>query len=167
MRIALPCYQNVVSGAFQLSQTIAIHDIDMVSASIGEPVSHPFPGVEAAPAWLAEQGVQAVVVGTIDPDHADPIADLGIHVFMGAGDEAPDVVAGQFLQIMIRSLQRREQGGGCCGGAGHDDGSECCGGKGHEDGSECCGGKGHEDGSECCGGKGHADGSECCGGHGH
>ena len=164
MRIAIPQYKGTVSGAYELSRKVSLHLLDFDEMTCVEEAEHDFPKVPDSFQWFVDQQVRAVLIGTIDPDNAELLADRGIHVLMGAGELSPQETAEYFLRAMAAAIQRR-QSGGCCGG--HEDGEEdgCCGG--HGDDHECCGGKGHEDGSECCGGKGHEDGSECCGGKGH
>lgn len=158
MRIAIAGYQDTVSGAWQLSQTLKVYTIDVAQGAVIVEGSHPFPGVETAGAWLTEREVKAVLVGTIDPDHADPIADGGIHVFTGADGASPDEIANHFLGLMRGAVQRGR--GGCCGShQGHDE-EGCCGGHDHEasDGGGCCGGGGEN----CCGGAGHDDPDHEC-----
>ena len=160
MRIAIPQYEGAVSGAYELSQVVSMHLLDFGTLTAKDEGVHPFPAVAESYDWLEDQEVQAIVLGTIDPDNAEKLAERGIHVFTGAGDLTPAETVEQFLSAMAAALKRQSEGG-CCGGHGHDDDSEgCCGGKGHAQAEgeehECCGGKGHDDGSECCGGKGHA-----------
>lgn len=163
MRIAIPQYQDTVSGAYELSQTVSLHDIDFRNQSIAAGGTLVFPKVEDSFGWLVENHVQAVLVGTIDPDNADLLAEKGIHVFTGADDLTPSETAGHFMKLMGEALKRRQSasGGGCCGGHGESaqDGHECCKGTGHDDGSECCGGKGH--------GEAEGEARECCGKHEH
>jgi len=158
MRIAIAGYEDTVSGAWQLSQTLCLYRLDFQGGEVLEEGVHPFPGIDAAATWLKEQEVKAVLVGTIDPDHADPIADGGVHVFTGADGAAPTEIAHHFLQVM-RSALVRGQGGGCCGGHGAEE-SGCCGGHDHgQEESGCCGGGG---GENCCGGTGHDDPDHQC-----
>lgn len=172
MRVGIPQYQGVVSGAYELSQTVSLHDLDFQNLSISDAGSHAFPKVADSFEWFGTNGVQAILVGTIDPDNADILSEKGIHVFTGAGDMPPTETVNHFLHLMRSALDRHAKGhgGGCCGGHGESQGG-CCGGESAEDDHECCGGKGHDDGSECCGGKGHgkAEGEahECCGKHQH
>ena len=173
MRIAIPQYQGTVSGAYELSQAISVHDLDFQKLSITDAEMLVFPKVQASFELLVEKKVQAILVGTIDPDNADILSEKGIHVFTGAGDLSPAETVVHFMNLMSEAMQRRAQahtqGGGCCGGGESDGG--CCGGEKAEDDHECCGGKGHEDGGECCGGKGHGEAEgeshECCGKHEH
>ena len=172
MRIAIPQHQGLVSGAYELSKSISLHDLDFQNMSVAEGGLHDFPEVSNSFDWMDKNGVQAVVVGTIDPDNADVLADRGIHVFTGAGELEPSETVQQFMQLMLSAMQRHS-GGGCCGGHGGQGEGGCCGGHDHgeADDHECCGGKGHDDGSECCGGKGHGEAEgeahECCGRHKH
>lgn len=172
MRIAIPQYKGTVSGAYELSQSVSLHDLDFQKLSASDAETLVFPKVPESIGLLVEKNVQAILVGTIDPDNAELLAEKGIHVFTGAGDLSPAETVVHFMNLMKEALERRAQasGGGCCGGHGESEGG-CCGGENAEDDHECCGGKGHDDGSECCGGKGHgkAEGEahECCGKHEH
>lgn len=171
MRIAIPQYKGTVSGAYELSQSVSLHDLDFQKLSATDAEVLVFPKVPESFGLLVEKNVQAVLVGTIDPDNAELLAEKGIHVFTGAGDLSPAETVVHFMNLMNEALRRRAHaGGGCCGGHG-EAGGGCGGGEEGGDEHECCGGKGHEDGSECCGGKGHGkpdgDPHECCGKHGH
>lgn len=171
MRIAIPQYKGTVSGAYELSQSISVHDLDFQKLSIADAEMLVFPKVAESFDLLVGKNVQAILVGTIDPDNAEILSERGIHVFTGAGDLTPAETVVHFMKLMSEALQRRaqaqaEQGGGCCGGHGgcgqeeeSGEDHECCGGKGHEDGGECCGGKGH--------GKAEGEPHECCGKHEH
>lgn len=161
MRIAIPQHQGLVSGAYELSQSVSLHDLDFQNLSVSEGGIHDFPGVQGSFEWMGGNGVQAVLVGTIDPDNAEILSERGIHVFTGAGEMEPAETVEHFMRLMLSAMQR-QAGGGCCGGHGG------CGSHEDEGDHECCGGAGHEDGSECCGGKGHGgDEHECCGRHKH
>gem|GEM_PF-1295140 len=172
MRVAIPQYQGVVSGAYELSQTVSLHDLDFQNLSAADAGTHPFPKVSESVGWFSNNQVHAILIGTIDPDNAEALSEQGIHVFTGAGDMSPTETVNHFLHLMRASMDRHAKGhgGGCCGGHGESEGG-CCGGDESADDHECCGGKGHDDGSECCGGKGHgkAEGEahECCGKHEH
>ena len=160
MRIAIALYKGSVSGAYELSQTVSLHLLDFEAGSAGPEGVHPFPAVSDSVQWFLDRDVQAVVVGTIDPDNADLLADRGIHVFTGAGELTVDETIEQMLLALSAVLGGHEHGG--CG-CGHGEASA------EKDDHECCGGKGHDDGSECCGGKGHAESEDggCCGKHAH
>ncbi len=165
MRIAIPQYKGTVSGAYELSQSVSLHDLDFQDMSSQDVEMLVFPSVADSFDLLVSKEVDAVLVGAIDDDNAEAFSEKGIHVFTGAGEMSPSETVEQFMKLMIDALQRRGHGGGCCGGHGG------CGGESDEDDHECCGGKGHDDGSECCGGKGHdaseGDSHECCGRHKH
>lgn len=164
MKIAIPQYKGTVSGAYELSQRVSLHKLDFGTMTCELEGEHEFPKVPESFQWFVDQGVKAVLIGTIDPDNAELLSERGIHVLMGAGDLSPQDTAEYFMKAMVSAIQRRSQaGGGCCGVHGHE-GEEggCCGDSEGSDDHECCGGKGHEDGSECCGGKGHGEGGGCC-----
>lgn len=178
MRIAIPQFQGTVAGAYELSKSVSLHLLDFGNMNSQDEGLLEFPGAEASFGWLAERDVDAVLVGTIDPDNAQYLADRGIHVFTGADDISPSENVERFLKLMREALTRGNQGGGCCGGHGghgHDHGEKseggCCGGGGHshaeKEESGCCGGGGHshaaKDEHECCGG----GGEDCCQGEGH
>ncbi|HNY30952.1 MAG TPA: hypothetical protein PKO15_08690 [Fibrobacteria bacterium] len=164
MRIAIPQHQGAVAGAYELSKSISLHLLDFAGMQSQDEGLLEFPGTDASFGWLAERDVDAVLVGTIEPDNAQSLADRGIHVFTGADDLSPTENVDRFLKLMREALTRSHQGGGCCGGHGHQHGGEseggCCGGHGHhhEDDHECCGGGGED----CCQGEGHADPEHVC-----
>lgn len=164
MRIAIPQHQGTVAGAYELSRSISLHTLDFGAMQSQDEGLLEFPGAEASFGWLAEKDVDAVLVGTIDPDNAQALADRGIHVFTGADDLPPAENVERFLKLMREALTRGRQGG-CCGGHGHDhgEGGGCCGGgHHHEHGAkeehECCGGGGED----CCQGEGHSDPEHEC-----
>jgi predicted Fe-Mo cluster-binding NifX family protein len=151
MRIAIPRYKGTVSGAYELSDKVSLHLLDFATMEAKDEGEHAFPAVAESFQWFEAHEVQAVVMGTIDPDNAEKLSEKGIHVFTGAGDLTPAQTVEQFQLAMATALRRRPRGGADSG-----------------EGHECCGGKGHDDGSECCGGKGHGDSDEgCCGKHSH
>ena len=168
MRIAIALYKGSVSGAYELSQTVSLQLLEFETGSATDEGTHPFPSVPDSVQWFLDHEVQAVVVGTIDPDNADRLADQGIHVFTGAGELTVAETIEQML-LALSAVLRGHQHGGC--GCAHDQEEDegRCGGKDSGDDHECCGGKGHDDGSECCGGKGHATEEKdgCCGRHAH
>jgi predicted Fe-Mo cluster-binding NifX family protein len=168
MRIAIALYKGSVSGAYELSQTVSLHLLEFETGTAADEGTHPFPAVSESVQWFLDRDVQAVVVGTIDPDNADKLADRGIHVFTGAGELTVEETIEQMM-LALTAVLRGHQHGGCGCAHGESDGDDCCGGKDKGDDDECCGGKGHDDGSECCGGKGHADSEQggCCGKHAH
>ncbi len=168
MRIAIPLYKGSVSGVYELSQTISLHLLEFASGNAVDEGSHPFPPVPDSVKWFLDHDVQAVVVGTIDPDNADKLADQGIHVFTGAGELTVAETIEQML-LALSAAMRGHQHGGCGCSHGNEKAEDCGGGKEHDDDHECCGGAGHADGSECCGGKGHGNAEKegCCGRHEH
>ncbi len=161
MRIVIPQYQGLVSQAYELSKTISIFDVDFQNMAVAEGAAHDFPAVGESFDRFVELGIQAVLVGTIDPDNAEILADKGIHVFTGAGDMTPSETADQFLHLMRAAIDRQAQGhsGGCgCGGHGRSSESEASG----------CQGQGSETAGEgCCNGAGHGEDHVCCGKHQH
>ncbi len=175
MRIAIPQYEGTVSQAYELSRQISVHKLDFKAGTSADEGLHDF-SLASSFGWLADRQVQAILVGTIDPDNAEILSQAGIHVFTGADDLAPAENVERFVALMREAIARRPQGG-CCGGHGgqSEDSSDkehgCCGGHGEADDHECCGGSG---GEGCCGGghdhegsQGHGDDHECCGGTGH
>jgi len=182
MRIAIPQYEGTVSQAYELSRQISVHKLDFRTGTSTDEGLHDF-SLASSFGWLADRDVQAILVGTIDPDNAEILSQAGVHVFTGADDLAPAENVERFIALMREAIARRPAGGccgghggchddapsdqehGCCGGHGNDD-HECCGGVGGED---CCGGGHDHDGAEggCCGGHGESDDHECCGGAGH
>jgi hypothetical protein len=159
-------HQGQVCGAYQLTESLVMFDLDIASNASVLAGQYPFVGVDEALQTLRQHQVGALLVGTIDPDHADTISEHSIHVFTGADDMSVGELVPRFMHLMREALQRQSSGGGCCGGHGNEGG--CCSEEASAEEHECCGGKGHDDGSECCGGKGHGASSEgCCGGHGH
>jgi len=155
MLIAIPQYKGTVSGAYELSREISLHRLQFASGSYEDEGVFPFPGVEAAVAWLQEREVRAVLVGTMDPDNAEVLANQGINVFTSADDMSPADNVQRFLALMRNAIARqRGEGGGCCGGGGCHDHGETEASEGHE----CCGGGG----DDCCGGTGHDDPDHVC-----
>lgn len=162
MRIAIALHGDAVSGAYELSRTMSLQLLEFETGTARDEGSHPFPSVSDSVQWCLDRDVRAVVVGTIDPDNADLLADRGIHVFTGAGDLTVAETVEQMVLALSAVLGGRRRGGCGCHGGGE-------GAMDRGEDHECCGGKGHEDGSECQGGKGHADaeGAGCCGRHAH
>lgn len=168
MRIAIPQYEGTVSQAYELSRQISVHKLDFQAGTSTDEGMHDF-SLASSFGWLADRQVQAILVGTIDPDNAELLSQAGIHVFTGADDLSPAENVERFVALMREAIARRPRGG-CCGGQGaHDEASSgehgCCGGHAEADDHECCGGSG---GEGCCGGgHDHEDAEHgCCGGHG-
>lgn len=171
MRIAIPQSQGAVAEAYAASGSISLHKLDFNAMESRDEGLLEFASGESSVGWLAERDVDAVLVGSIEPEIAQSLADRGIHVFTGADDLSPSENVSRFLKLMREALER-SQGGGCCGGGGHGHhhgheghGGGCCGGGGHghhhhdQDEGGCCGGHGHQkEDHECCGGTGE----NCC-----
>jgi len=159
MRIAIPQYEGTVSGAYELSKKVSIHLLDFQESKSHDEGLYDFPGVANAVEWLTEREVNAILVGTIDPDNADLLADARISVFTGADDLDPTENVARFLTLMGEAIARRAQAG-CCGGGCHGEaeGSEegCC-----SEGEGCDCQEGEAD-HECCGGAGHEDPDHVC-----
>lgn len=152
MKIAIPQYEGTVSQAYELSQNVSLHQLDFQESRSADQGLYAFPGAEASIEWMSEQGVQAILVGTIDPENAEQLADAGIHVFTGADDLSPADNVDRFITLMREALSRKPAGG-CCGGHGacdEEEGSGCCGGSDASDDHECCGGAGHDDPDHVC-----------------
>lgn len=164
MRIAIALHEGSVSGAYELSQAVSLRNLDFSSESAVDEGELPFPAVPDSVQWFLDREVNAVVVGTIDPDNADRLADQGIHVFTGAGELTVEETVEQMMLAMAAALRGHGRGG--CG-CSHGDGQGSCADGADGDDHECCGGAGHEDGSECCGGKGrgNAETEGRCGRH--
>lgn len=159
MLIAIPQYQGTVSGAYELSRQISLHRLDFEKGTFQDEGLHDFPGVAASFAWIAARGVNALLVGTIDPDNADILADAGTSVFTGADDITPAENVERFLVLMGEALARRAKAakGGCCGG-------ECASESGeHAEGDGCCHGAEDAPDHDCCHGAGHDDPDHVCG----
>lgn len=108
MIIAIPQYKGTVSGAYELSQTVSVHRLDVVQGCSLEDTVHPFPAVRSACDWFCSQDVKAVLVGTIDPDNAEELAGRGINVFMGADDLAPAENVTRFLRYLDKAWRRTQ-----------------------------------------------------------
>ena len=162
MLIAIPQFQGTVSGAYELSRQISLHRMDFQNKTTHDEGLFDFPGVKDSFAWLSARGVNAILVGTIDPDNADLLADAGTSVFTGADDLDPEENVQRFLVLMGEALARRAKAtsGGCCGG-----GSCAEEGPAHEHASEggCCGGAEDAPDHDCCHGAGHDDPDHVCG----
>lgn len=161
MLIAIPQYEGTVSGAYELSRKISLHRMDFKNNSTSDEGLYDFPGVKESFAWLAARGVNAILVGTIDPDNADLLADAGTSVFTGADDLDPAENVQRFLLLMGEAIARKAKAaGGCCGGGSCSEEGEA-----HEHAKEggCCGGAEDAPDHDCCHGAGHDDPNHVCG----
>jgi predicted Fe-Mo cluster-binding NifX family protein len=105
MHIAIAQYKGAVSGAYELSDAVSIYGIDLVGSKVVEVGLFPFPGVASARTWLIEKGVVSLLVGTIDPDNAESLADKGINVFMFADDMSPADNAERVLRLTKKKME--------------------------------------------------------------
>ena len=73
----------------------------------------------AFPAWLAKQGVQAVIVGGIGQRAVQLFTESGIQVFTAQGEATPEELVMQQLEGILTQPDLAA----CCPGHGHDHGN--------------------------------------------
>lgn len=106
MRIAIILHEGQVSPVYELAQTVSLHDVEVREGARHDVGVHPF-DLATSFGWMVEQGVRALLVGTIDPDNAEVLSKSGIHVFMGADDLSPAANVERFIALMRKALERR------------------------------------------------------------
>ena len=74
----------------------------------------------AFPAWLAKQGVQAVIVGGIGQRAVQLFMQSGIQVFTAQGEASPEELVMQQLEGILKQPDLAA----CCPGHGDDHGHE-------------------------------------------
>jgi len=122
VRIALPMQGTSFSAHFGGATHFRIIDADRITRNI---ISHAdvqapehVPG--AFPAWLAKQGVQAVIVGGIGQRAVQLFTQSGIQVFTAQGEASPDELVTQQLEGILMQPDLAA----CCPGHGADHGHE-------------------------------------------
>jgi ATP-binding protein involved in chromosome partitioning len=99
MKIAIPLAGGRLSAHFGHCEQFAIVDVDLESKAIKDqallnPPPHE-PGV--LPAWLAEQGVTAIIAGGMGQRAQMLFSDKNIEVIIGAGAETPEQLVTDYL----------------------------------------------------------------------
>ena len=99
MRFAIPLAEGKLTAHFGHCASFALIDIDPVSKAIVrlEDVAAPPHQPGLLPPWLAEKGVTQIIAGGMGQRARDLFAEHGISVVVGAGQEAPETLIGQYL----------------------------------------------------------------------
>ena len=127
IRIALPMQGESFSEHFGGASHFRLFDADRTSRRIvGQTdVQAPEHVSCAFPKWLAQQGVQAVIIGAIGRRAVQLFAESGILVFTAQGAETPE----KLVALQLEGCLTQPDMAACCPGHGHE--------HGHENGSHC------------------------------
>lgn len=122
LRIALPMQGGSFSEHFGGASHFRLIDADRGSRSIisQADVQAPEHVPGAFPSWLAKQGVQAVIVGSIGQRAVQLFTENSIQVFTAQGGASPEELVAQQLEGILAQPGLAK----CCPGHGHDHGNE-------------------------------------------
>lgn len=122
MKIAVPMAGGGFCGHFGAARDFWI--FDAVGGEPGEGARRPAPEHKpgALPSWLAQQGVDAVVVTAIGERALYMLADAGIETFLAEGETDPVLL----VRVCLRGRLRRATGENSgCDGSHHDHSHDC------------------------------------------
>jgi len=122
IRIALPMQGASFSSHFGGATHFRIIEADRVTRAIlsQADVQAPEHVPGAFPAWLAKQGVQAVIVGGIGQRAVQLFMESSIQVFTAQGEATPDEMVAQQLEGLLSQPDLAK----CCSGHGDDHGHD-------------------------------------------
>jgi predicted Fe-Mo cluster-binding NifX family protein len=105
MKIAIPMAEGKLTTHFGHCESFALIDVNLEQRTIVDrtdviPPPH-VPGL--LPPWLAERGVGMVIAGGMGQRAQGLFAEQGIHFFVGAPAESPEVLVGQYLAGTLQS----------------------------------------------------------------
>ncbi|HET6485461.1 MAG TPA: NifB/NifX family molybdenum-iron cluster-binding protein [Spirochaetia bacterium] len=130
LRVAIPLDENRLSAHFGHGKRFALMDVDteaklVLSRQDFDAPEH-VPG--AFPRWLAANGAQLVIAGTMGANAQRLLAQAGIQVLMGAPVETPEELVGAYLEGKLRL-----EPAPCDHGGGHHDADGSTGSHAHGD----------------------------------
>jgi len=99
MIIAVPLHRGKFSPHFGGADNFAIYRVDFGRKEIDEHqlAAPPEHGRGIFPAWLREQGVEAVLAGGMGPRAAQMLSAYGIDVVTGADGDDPEILVRAYL----------------------------------------------------------------------
>jgi len=107
MRIAIPLAEGKLADPLQRCQEVALVDIDphtgIVQGRRSTPVPPDTPAV--VPEWLADQGAQVLIVGSMGRRERDRFSGRGIRTVFGAPPETPGQLVAAYVAGRLRSQQ--------------------------------------------------------------
>ena len=109
MRIAIPLTEGKLADQVNRCQEFALVDVDPHTGIVRGRRSTAVPPAEVAvvPQWLADQGAEVLIVGSMGYREQDLFSDRGIRTILGAPPETP----GQLVAAYVAgSLRRGEDG---------------------------------------------------------
>ena len=122
IRIALPMQGAAFSSHFGGASHFRIVEADRATRTIlsQADVKAPEHVPGAFPAWLAKQGVQAVIVGGIGQRAVQLFMESGIQVFTAQAEATPEAMVAQQLEGILSQPDLAK----CCPGHGEDHGHD-------------------------------------------
>lgn len=121
MRIAVPVAGGRLEPHFGHAETFVFFDVDERAAEIVSSRELPAPPHEPGrlPAWLKDQGADAVIAGGMGPRAAALLERLAIQVIGGAPSADPRQLVEQWLAGSLATGNVDCRGGGHHGGCRH------------------------------------------------
>jgi len=110
MRIAIPLAEGKLADPFHRCQEFALVDIDPHTGIVQGRRSTPVPPntPDVVPEWLADQGAQVLIVGSMERRARRRFSDRGIRTVLGA----PAETAGQLVAAYVAGRLGARQGAG-------------------------------------------------------
>jgi len=108
MRIAIPLAEGRLADHLSRSQEFALVDVDPHTGIVRGRRSTAVPPAEVAvvPQWLADQGAQVLIVGSMGQRERGLFSDRGIRTMLGA----PPATPGQLVAAFVAGSLRPREG---------------------------------------------------------
>jgi len=105
MKIAIPLADGKLSMHFGHCERFALVDVNPAEKKIlkREDITAPPHEPGLLPPWLAERGVTIIIAGGMGQRAQKLFAEQGIQVVVGAPDETPERLVGDFLAGKLQS----------------------------------------------------------------
>jgi predicted Fe-Mo cluster-binding NifX family protein len=105
MRLAIPLTEGKLAGHVSRCQEFALVDVDRHTGIVRGRRSTAVPPAEAArvPQWLADQGAQVLIVGSMGQRDCDLFSDHGIRTVRGAPPETPGQLVAAYVAGRLRT----------------------------------------------------------------
>ncbi len=104
MRIAIPLAEGKLAARLHRCQEFALVDVDPHTGIVQGRRSSAVPPAEAAgvPQWLADQGAQVLIVGSMGRRERGRFAEHGIRTVVDAPDETPAHLVAAYIAGSLR-----------------------------------------------------------------
>jgi predicted Fe-Mo cluster-binding NifX family protein len=105
MRLAIPLAEGKLADQVNRCEEFALVDVDPHTGIVRGRRSTAVPPVETAvvPQWLADQGAQVLIVGSMGRREQGLFSDRGIRTILGAPPETPGQLVAAYVAGRLRA----------------------------------------------------------------